>query len=52
MFTLLGISCYHPGLVKIKESSDIEVKLNEVEKLLKNAINLPWKVYNILVLVL
>ncbi|XP_012679637.1 PX domain-containing protein 1 [Clupea harengus] len=31
------------GLVKIKESSDIEVKLNEVEKLLKNAINLPWK---------
>ncbi|KAG5268401.1 hypothetical protein AALO_G00212170 [Alosa alosa] len=31
------------GLVKIKEASDIEVKLNEVEKLLKNAINLPWK---------
>ncbi|CDQ59056.1 unnamed protein product [Oncorhynchus mykiss] len=31
------------GLVKIKEASDIELKLNEVEKLLKNAINMPWK---------
>lgn len=31
------------GLVKIKEASDIEIKLNEVERLLKNAINLPWK---------
>ncbi|CAL8313533.1 unnamed protein product [Merluccius merluccius] len=31
------------GLVKIREASDIELKLNEVERLLKNAINLPWK---------
>ncbi|KAI1888898.1 hypothetical protein AGOR_G00173500 [Albula goreensis] len=31
------------GLVKIKEASDIEVRLNEVERLLKNAINMPWK---------
>lgn len=31
------------GLVKIKESSDIEEKLNEVERLLKNAINMPCK---------
>lgn len=31
------------GLVKIKESSDMEEKLNEVERLLKNAINMPCK---------
>ncbi|XP_016405701.1 PX domain-containing protein 1-like [Sinocyclocheilus rhinocerous] len=31
------------GLVKIKEAKDIETKLNEVELLLKNAINMPWK---------
>ncbi|XP_030624352.1 PX domain-containing protein 1 [Chanos chanos] len=31
------------GLVKIKEARDIEAKLNEVERLLKNVINLPWK---------
>ncbi|XP_036377459.1 PX domain-containing protein 1-like [Megalops cyprinoides] len=31
------------GLVRIKEASDIEVRLNEVERLLKNAINMPWK---------
>lgn len=32
------------GLVKIKEADDIEEKLNEVERLLKNAINMPCKV--------
>lgn len=32
------------GLVKIKEANDIEDKLNEVERLLKNAINMPLKV--------
>ncbi|KAM6953655.1 PX domain-containing protein 1 [Aplochiton taeniatus] len=31
------------GLVKIKEANDIEMKLNEVERLLKNAINMPRK---------
>uniref|UniRef100_A0AAY5KKB2 PX domain-containing protein n=1 Tax=Esox lucius TaxID=8010 RepID=A0AAY5KKB2_ESOLU len=31
------------GLVKIKEARDVEVKLNEVERLLKNAITMPWK---------
>ncbi|XP_018620811.2 PX domain-containing protein 1-like [Scleropages formosus] len=31
------------GLVKIKEARDIEVRLNEVERFLKNAINMPWK---------
>uniref|UniRef100_A0A8C8E2H2 PX domain containing 1b n=1 Tax=Oryzias sinensis TaxID=183150 RepID=A0A8C8E2H2_9TELE len=31
------------GLVKIKEAHDIEEKLNEVERLLKNAINMPCK---------
>lgn len=31
------------GLVKINEASDIEEKLNEVERLLKNAINMPCK---------
>ncbi|XP_016393719.1 PX domain-containing protein 1-like isoform X1 [Sinocyclocheilus rhinocerous] len=31
------------GLVKIKEARDIETKLNEVERLLKNTINMPWK---------
>lgn len=33
-----------PGLITIKESHDIEARLNEVEKLLKNIINMPWKV--------
>lgn len=32
------------GLVKIKEANDIEEKLNQVEKLLKNAITMPYKV--------
>ncbi|XP_061877453.1 PX domain-containing protein 1 isoform X3 [Entelurus aequoreus] len=32
------------GLVKIKEANDIEEKLNEVERLLKNAINMPCKI--------
>lgn len=32
------------GLVRIKEANDIEEKLNEVERLLKNAINMPCKV--------
>ncbi|XP_060756053.1 PX domain-containing protein 1 [Neoarius graeffei] len=31
------------GLMKIKEAKDIEVRLNEVERLLKNTINMPWK---------
>uniref|UniRef100_A0A8C6UJB4 PX domain containing 1b n=1 Tax=Neogobius melanostomus TaxID=47308 RepID=A0A8C6UJB4_9GOBI len=31
------------GLVKIKEASDIEEKLNEVERLLKSAIHMPCK---------
>ncbi|XP_028824073.1 PX domain-containing protein 1 [Denticeps clupeoides] len=31
------------GLVKIKEASDVEMKLNEVERLLKNVISMPWK---------
>ncbi|XP_028659765.1 PX domain-containing protein 1 isoform X1 [Erpetoichthys calabaricus] len=31
------------GLMKIKEAHDIEARLNEVERLLKNAINMPWK---------
>ncbi|XP_042318443.1 PX domain-containing protein 1 [Sceloporus undulatus] len=31
------------GLITIKESHDIETRLNEVEKLLKNIINMPWK---------
>ncbi|KAJ8418752.1 hypothetical protein AAFF_G00002510 [Aldrovandia affinis] len=31
------------GLVKIKEARDIEVRLNEVERFLKNTINMPWK---------
>lgn len=35
-----------PGLMKIKEAKDIEVRLNEVERLLKNTINMPWKVRN------
>lgn len=39
----LSKSTFLEGLVKIKEAKDIEVKLNEVEKLLKNAINMPWK---------
>lgn len=30
--------------MKIKEANDIEEKLNEVERLLKNAINMPCKV--------
>ncbi|XP_027028979.1 PX domain-containing protein 1 [Tachysurus fulvidraco] len=31
------------GLMEIKKAKDIEVKLNKVERLLKNAINMPWK---------
>ncbi|KAG2458491.1 PXDC1 protein, partial [Polypterus senegalus] len=31
------------GLMKIKEAHDIEARLNEVERLLKNTINMPWK---------
>uniref|UniRef100_A0AAV2L8C6 PX domain-containing protein 1 n=1 Tax=Knipowitschia caucasica TaxID=637954 RepID=A0AAV2L8C6_KNICA len=31
------------GLVKVKEASDIEEKLNEVERLLKSAIHMPCK---------
>ncbi|RVE58627.1 hypothetical protein OJAV_G00196160 [Oryzias javanicus] len=34
---------YPQGLVKIKDAHDIEEKLNEVERLLKNAINMPFK---------
>lgn len=41
---MLRCLCFHTGLVKIKEAKDIETKLNEVERLLKNAINMPWKV--------
>lgn len=33
-----------PGLMKFKEAKDVEVRLNEVESLLKNLINMPWKV--------
>lgn len=40
--------CSHTGLVKIKEARDIETKLNEVERLLKNAINMPWKVRDLI----
>lgn len=32
------------GLITIKEAHDIEARLNEVEKLLKTVINMPWKV--------
>ncbi|NXH50473.1 PXDC1 protein, partial [Dicaeum eximium] len=32
-----------PGLITIKEAHDIEARLNEVEKLLKTIINMPWK---------
>ncbi|XP_019346112.1 PX domain-containing protein 1 isoform X2 [Alligator mississippiensis] len=31
------------GLITIKESHEIEARLNEVEKLLKTIINMPWK---------
>ncbi|XP_041103841.1 PX domain-containing protein 1-like [Polyodon spathula] len=31
------------GLVKIKEAHDIEARLNEVERFLKNTVNMPWK---------
>ncbi|XP_046689660.1 PX domain-containing protein 1 isoform X1 [Silurus meridionalis] len=31
------------GLIKIKEAKNIEVRLEEVERLLKTAINMPWK---------
>uniref|UniRef100_A0A8V0Y482 PX domain containing 1 n=1 Tax=Gallus gallus TaxID=9031 RepID=A0A8V0Y482_CHICK len=31
------------GLITIKEAHDIEARLNEVEKLLKTIINMPWK---------
>ncbi|XP_061522036.1 PX domain-containing protein 1 isoform X2 [Phycodurus eques] len=39
----LSASPLTEGLVKIKEANDIEEKLNEVERLLKNAINMPCK---------
>ncbi|XP_037135748.1 PX domain-containing protein 1 [Syngnathus acus] len=39
----LSASPLTQGLVKIKEANDIEEKLNEVERLLKNAINMPCK---------
>ncbi|NXN56405.1 PXDC1 protein, partial [Rynchops niger] len=32
-----------PRLITIKEAHDIEARLNEVEKLLKTIINMPWK---------
>ncbi|KAK3515363.1 hypothetical protein QTP70_018744 [Hemibagrus guttatus] len=32
-----------PGLMKIKRAKDIEDRLNEVERLLKNVINMPLK---------
>ncbi|NXO16179.1 PXDC1 protein, partial [Oriolus oriolus] len=38
--------CFSPllqGLITIKEAHDIEARLNEVEKLLKTIINMPWK---------
>lgn len=41
---VLPMLCMFSGLVKIKEANDIEEKLNEVERLLKNAINMPFKV--------
>ncbi|XP_075601076.1 PX domain-containing protein 1 isoform X2 [Balearica regulorum gibbericeps] len=33
----------YKGLIAIKEAHDIEARLNEVEKLLKTIINMPWK---------
>ncbi|XP_076868381.1 PX domain-containing protein 1 [Brachyhypopomus gauderio] len=39
----LSKSPFIEGLMKIKEAKDVEVKLNEVESLLKNTINMPWK---------
>ncbi|XP_029897949.1 PX domain-containing protein 1 isoform X2 [Harpia harpyja] len=33
----------YKGLITIKEAHDIEARLNEVEKLLKTIINMPWK---------
>nr|XP_057915547.1 PX domain-containing protein 1 [Doryrhamphus excisus] len=39
----LTSSPLHEGLVKIKDANDTEEKLNEVERLLKNAINMPCK---------
>ena len=44
MENINGFDVMFSGMVKIREASDIELKLNEVERLLKNAINLPWKV--------
>ncbi|KAK4825891.1 hypothetical protein QYF61_003247 [Mycteria americana] len=39
----LGRRCLAAGLITIKEAHDIEARLNEVEKLLKTIINMPWK---------
>ncbi|XP_026860168.1 PX domain-containing protein 1 isoform X2 [Electrophorus electricus] len=39
----LSKSPFIEGLVKIKEAKDIEVKLNEVERLMKSTINMSWK---------
>ncbi|XP_077592678.1 PX domain-containing protein 1 isoform X1 [Stigmatopora nigra] len=39
----LSASPLMQGLLKIKDAMDIEEKLNEVERLLKNAINMPCK---------
>lgn len=41
---LMYLFVFVAGLVKIKEAHDTEEKLNEVERLLKNAINMPCKV--------
>ncbi|XP_014727868.1 PREDICTED: PX domain-containing protein 1 isoform X2 [Sturnus vulgaris] len=38
-----GNGNYSSGLITIKEAHDIEARLNEVEKLLKTIINMPWK---------
>uniref|UniRef100_A0A803Y8K9 PX domain containing 1 n=41 Tax=Neognathae TaxID=8825 RepID=A0A803Y8K9_MELGA len=38
-----GLFTLFLGLITIKEAHDIEARLNEVEKLLKTIINMPWK---------
>jgi hypothetical protein len=43
-FLTWGISASVLGLVAIKDAHDIETRLNEVEKLLKTIISMPWKV--------
>ncbi|KAI6075368.1 PX domain-containing protein 1 [Aix galericulata] len=40
---ILRIDFSQTGLITIKEAHDIEARLNEVEKLLKTIINMPWK---------